>query len=129
LSDIWLAGNAGEAGTHIRIRADVLAETTPGQIEVSDSYGLAYDAAGRATARYSRTTVDGTVRDEVEFTQYTQRGQRRYEFYAQAVGGESSGIARTHTYDAAGHLLETRRYFELGTTKEVWVAPIPMACG
>ena len=41
-----LVGNAGEAGTHIRIRADVLAETTPGQIEVSDSYGVSYDAAG-----------------------------------------------------------------------------------
>ena len=104
-----LVGNAGEAGTHIRIRADVLAETTPGQIEVSDSYGVSYDAAGRAVARYSRATVDGVVRDEVEFTQYTQRGQRRYEFYAQAVGGDSAAIARRHTYDAAGQLLETRR--------------------
>ena len=40
------------------------------------------------------------------------------------MGGDSAGIARKHTYDAAGQLLETRRYFELGTTKEVWVAPV-----
>ncbi|MFZ5637114.1 MAG: putative Ig domain-containing protein [Pseudomonadota bacterium] len=120
-----LVGTAGAADAHIELRADVWQEVPQGtQKEVSDSYGLIYDAVGRETGRYQRSTVDGVVQDQVAFVGYDQRGNRLYETYAQTVGGESKGIYRKNTYDAANQLTETRRYFELGTIRQLWVAPI-----
>ena len=120
-----LVGTAGDANARIELRPDSLEEVPQGtQKEVSDSYGLIYDAIGRETGRYQRTTVNGAVQDQVAFVGYDQRGNRIYETYAQAVGGESKGIYRLNKYDDANQLTETRRYFELGTIRQLWVAPI-----
>jgi hypothetical protein len=120
-----LVGTAGDANARIELRPDSLEEVPQGtQKEVSDSYGLMYDAIGRETGRYQRTTVNGVVQDQVAFVGYDQRGNRIYETYAQAVGGESKGIYRLNKYDDANQLIDTRRFFELGTIRQVWVAPI-----
>ncbi|NJN00338.1 MAG: hypothetical protein HC793_01285 [Aquincola sp.] len=120
-----LVGTAGDANARIELRPDSLAEVPQGtQKEVSDSYGLLYDALGRETGRYQRTTVNGAVQDQVAFVGYDQRGNRVYETYAQAVGGDSKGIYRLNKYDEVNQLIDTRRYFELGTIRQLWVAPI-----
>jgi hypothetical protein len=119
-----LSGTAGAAGTGIVLRTESLENTAAGQIPVSDSYGMLYDAGGRVSGRYQRRVVGGVVQDQVVLSSYDLRGNRQYEFYAQAVGGASQGIAKQYLYDAGDQLLLTRRYFALGTIKEVWVAPI-----
>ena len=120
-----LVGTAGDANARIELRPDSLEEVPQGtQKPVSDSYGLLYDAIGREIGRHQRTTVNGTVQDQVAFVGYDQRGNRLYETYAQTVGGENKGIYRYNQYDAAGQLIDTRRFFELGTIRQVWVAPI-----
>jgi phage tail protein X len=57
----------------------------------------------------------------VTLSTYDLRGNRRYEFHTQVLGGGFAGIAKEFIVDAAGQTLGTRSYFANGTIKQTLV--------
>jgi len=73
------------------------------------SYGLAYDAAGRAV--YRRFLQGQQVMQET--TQYDQRGQRQLVFMAQPLGGNTPvALKEQYVYDDLGRVIERREYYD-----------------
>jgi Putative Ig domain len=87
----------------------------------ADSYSVQYDGAGHATAHVLRKTENSVTQTLVTLSTYDLRGNRRYEFHTQVLGGGFAGIAKEFIVDAAGQTLGTRSYFANGTIKQTLV--------
>jgi hypothetical protein len=86
------------------------------------SWSQQYDIVGNVTAKTTLDTSDGTT--YVALSEYDLRGEVTKTYYQTAVGQPSNGVDTVSTYDAAGHLTQTTRFFGNNDMRSVWIDTI-----
>jgi YD repeat-containing protein len=86
------------------------------------SWAQQYDIVGNVTSKTTLDTSDGTT--YVALSEYDLRGEVTKTYYQTAVGQPSNGVETVSTYDAAGHLSQTTRFFGNNDMRSVWIDTI-----